>query len=178
MAAPVLTRERIYERHNTPVSLVGLLRDSNMRSYLSGFADGEGCFCVSVNRSGRHRLGWEIRPSFSVSQNADRAEVLELFQKTLGCGLIRPDRSDKTLKFEVRSVPDLATKVLPHFERSPIVSSKRKDFEIFATIVRLMHDRRHLEAEGAASILHLASRLNAGGKKKFDRDAIRPKTNV
>src|SRR5574341_150636 len=74
-------------------------------AYLSGYADGEGCFCVTFNRSKRHALGWDVRPSFSVSQNRDRAEILELFLGTFGCGTIRPDRSDRTLKYEVRSVP-------------------------------------------------------------------------
>ena len=62
--------------------------DSNVRAYLSGYADGEGCFCVSFNRSKRHKFGWEIRPSFSVSQNGDRSEVLAIYQRVLGCGRI------------------------------------------------------------------------------------------
>ena len=89
--------EAIYESHKTPASLRGcnMDDDSNERAYLSGYADGEGCFCVSFNRSKRHKFGWEIRPSFSVSQNGDRAEVLELCQRLFGCGTIRPDRSDQ-----------------------------------------------------------------------------------
>ncbi len=77
---------------------------SNVRVYLSGYADGEGCFCVTFNRSKRHKFGWEIRPSFSVSQNGDRSEVLVIYQQLFGCGTIRPDRSDRTFKFETRSV--------------------------------------------------------------------------
>ena len=96
----------------------------DVRSYLSGYVDGEGCFCVSFNRSDRHSLGWEIRPSFSVSQNRDRAEVLEMLQKHFGCGTIRPDRSDQTLKYEVRSVSDLVERVVPHFEKYPLLSGK------------------------------------------------------
>src|SRR5437868_10494229 len=126
--------------------------DSNIGAYLSGHADGEGCFCVTFNRSRRHRFGWEIRPSFSVSQNADRSEVLELFQKTLGCGTLRPDRSDRTLKFEIRSVSALATKVLPHFERYPLRSSKQKDVERFRAIVQLMLRGGHLEPAGFSEI--------------------------
>ena len=152
--------------------------NSNARAYLSGYADGEGCFCVSFNRSKRHRFGWEIRPSFSVSQNGDRAEVLELFQRTLGCGTIRPDRSDRTLKFEARSVSDLATKVLPHFERYPLLSSKRKDFEKFAAVVQLMRDGQHLQPDGFAKIVHLAAAVNASSKKRFERTAITPEMNV
>jgi hypothetical protein len=45
-------------------------------SYISGFVGGEGCFCVSFQPSKRHRFDWEVRPSFSVSQNADRAQLL------------------------------------------------------------------------------------------------------
>lgn len=74
--------------------------------YLTGYADGEGSFCASFSNSSRHRFGWEIRPSFSVSQNSDRSEVLQLFKKVWGVGNFRPDRSDKTVKYEVRSFKD------------------------------------------------------------------------
>src|SRR5690348_18011022 len=104
----------------------------DLNSYISGFVDGEGCFCVSFQPSTRHRFGWEVRPSFSVSQNADRAELLYMIQEKWGCGFIRPDRSDKTLKFEIRNVSDLVAKVLPHFRTYPLLSSKQTDFERFA----------------------------------------------
>ena len=143
-------------------------------AYLAGYADGEGCFCVTFNRSSRHRFGWEIRPSFSVSQNADRAEVLELFQRTFGEGTIRPDRSDRTLKYETRSVPVLATKVVPFFRQHPLLSRKREDFERFAVIVQLMHAGDHLTADGFAKIVKLARELNASGVKRYGRDTIVP----
>ena len=120
----------------------------------------------------------EIRPSFSVSQNGDRAEVLELFQRILGCGTLRRDRSDRTLKFETRSVSDLATRVVPHFERYPLRSSKQNDFERFAAIVQLMHGGAHLQPDGFAQIVQLAASLNVGSKKRFDRTAIAPEMNV
>ena len=87
----------------------------DLNSYISGYVDGEGCFCVSFQPSDRHRFGWEVRPSFSVSQNAERSEVLYLIRDRWKCGFIRPDRSDKTLKFEVRNIGDLVAMVLPHF---------------------------------------------------------------
>jgi hypothetical protein len=55
-----------------------------------------------------------VRPSFSVSQNGDRAEVLYALQSYFGCGSIRPDRSDKTLKWETRKLDDLVERVIPH----------------------------------------------------------------
>jgi LAGLIDADG endonuclease len=97
----------------------------DLNSYISGFVDGEGCFYVSFQPSTRHRFGWEVRPSFSVSQNADRAELLYMIQEKWECGFIRPDRSDKTLKFEIRNVSELVATVLPHFSTYPLLSSKK-----------------------------------------------------
>ena len=142
-------------------------------AYLSGYADGEGCFCVSINKSKRHNFGWEVRPSFSVSQNRNRANVLKMFKQHLECGAIRPDNSDRTLKFEVRSVNDLTAKVIRHFEKYPLLSSKRSDFDKFANVCRIMQAKRHLTKEGLQEILKLASGINRDGKKKFLRRKIK-----
>ena len=78
---------------------------TDLPSYISGYVDGEGCFTVSISPRPTLRVGWEVRPSLSVSQNGDRDEVLLEIQEHFGCGTIRPDRSDKTVKWEVRSLP-------------------------------------------------------------------------
>ena len=144
----------------------------DLNSYISGFVDGEGCFCVSFQPSKRHRFGWEVRPSFSVSQNSDRAELLHMIQKTWGCGSIRPDRSDKTIKFEIRNVSELVTKVLPHFKAYPLMSSKQADFERFSRICELVSDGRHLEQEGLEEIVRLAMEMNPSGKRKYSGSDI------
>src|SRR5258708_18284496 len=88
-----------------------------LSAYISGYVDGEGCFTVSISPRRTLRVGWEVRPSLSVSQNGDRSEVLRDLQRYFGCGTLRPDRSDKTLKWEVRSLPLLVERVIPHFQR-------------------------------------------------------------
>ncbi len=143
-----------------------------LRAYLSGYADGEGCFCVTFTKSRRYKNGWDIRPSFSVSQNADRAEVLLMFQQLFGCGAIRPDRSDKTIKYETRSISDIALKIIPHFQQYPLLSGKRREFESFAAIVQLLYEGKHLTPDGFAAVLVLASALNAGSKKRYVREEI------
>ena len=139
----------------------------DLNSYISGYVDGEGCFCVSFQPSDRHRFGWEVRPSFSVSQNLDRSEVLYLIQDAWKCGFIRPDRSDKTLKYEVRNVGALMTRVLPHFRRYPLMSSKQADFERFAVICETVSTSKHLVAEGFQEIVRLAMEMNPSGKRKY-----------
>ena len=139
----------------------------SLDSYISGFVDGEGCFCVSFQPSKRHRFGWEVRPSFSVSQNAERSELLYVIKESWGCGFIRPDRSDKTLKFEVRTIQDLVAKVLPHFEVHPLRSSKQNDVDRFAKICCIVSERRHLELDGFEMIVRLAMEMNPSGKRKY-----------
>jgi hypothetical protein len=95
-----------------------------LSAYISGYADGEGCFTVSISPRATLVAGWEVRPSFSVSQNGDRAEVLHVLQAYFGCGSIRPDRSDRTVKWETRRLEDLLERVIPHFESYPLVSGK------------------------------------------------------
>ena len=53
----------------------------DLGSYISGYIDGEGCFTVSISPRPTLLAGWEVRPSLSVSQNGDRAEVLLLIQR-------------------------------------------------------------------------------------------------
>ena len=139
----------------------------DLNSYISGFVDGEGCFCVSFQPSRRHRFGWEVRPSFSVSQNAGRAELLYVIKEKWNCGSIRPDRSDKTLKFEVRTIGDLVAKVLPHFQAYPLMSSKQDDLARFEKICALVEAKRHLEIEGLVGIVRLAMEMNPSGKRKY-----------
>ena len=150
--------------HKTP-ALVLLPMD--IASYISGFVDGEGCFCVSFHPSRRHRFGWEVRPSFSVSQNADRSELLAALKERWGCGFIRPDRSDRTLKYEVRDIRDLVEKVLPHFRAFPLQSAKQGDVARFDRICTLVFEGRHLDPEGLEEIVKVAMEMNPSGKRKY-----------
>jgi hypothetical protein len=146
----------------------------DVAAYFAGFVDGEGCFRVSFSPRSKLLIGWEIRPSFSVSQNVDRGEVLVLMQEYLQCGSIRPDRSDKTLKYEVRGLDDLLERVIPFFEANPLLSSKQRDFERFAAVCRLMRSGAHRTQAGLRAIAELAMAMNASGKRKFAVDAVVP----
>jgi LAGLIDADG endonuclease len=140
--------------------------------YISGYADGEGCFTVSISPRAKLAVGWEVRPSFSVSQNGDRAEVLHALQAYFGCGSIRPDRSDKTLKWETRRLEDLLECVIPHFERYPLLSGKRLDFERFASVCRLMADGAHRRRAGLIEIVKLVRTMNSSGRRRYDAEVL------
>ena len=143
-----------------------------LSAYISGYVDGEGCFTVSISPRAKLLVGWEVRPSFSVSQNGDRAEVLHAIQAYFGCGSIRPDRSDKTLKWETRRLEDILEHVIPHFERYPLLSGKRRDFNAFAAVCKLMAVAEHRSVVGLIRIVELARSMNPSGRRRYDAAAL------
>lgn len=147
----------------------------NIAEYISGYVDGEGCFSVSFSKRKKFFIGWETKPSFAVGQNYDRAEVIKLMKKYFNCGSIRRDYSDKTLKFEVRSIKDLTQKIIPHFQKYALLSGKRKDFALFVKICKLVQKRKHLEKEGFLKIVQLAYQMNKSGKRRYKQEEIENK---
>jgi hypothetical protein len=145
---------------------------SHLPSYISGYVDGEGCFSVSISPRPTLRVGWEVRPSLSVSQNGDRCEVLLEIQDYFACGTVRPDRSDRTLKWEVRSLPQLIDHVIPHFVCYPIRSGKHRDFELFAKVCERMARGEHLDRLGLQQIVELAAAMNPSGTRGHARSTI------
>lgn len=133
---------------------------NNLGSYLSGFADGEGSFCVYFSPRSRMTLGWEVRPSFSVGQNTSRPEVLNLFLQYFNCGSLRPNRGDNTVKFEIRSLRNLLEVVIPHFRKYPLLSSKAKD------------KNQHLTVNGFSKIVDLAFEMNGFGARRYTKENI------
>jgi hypothetical protein len=113
-----------------------------------------------------------VRPSLSVSQNGDRSEVLLEIQTHFGCGTLRPDRSDRTVKWEARSLRDLVDRVIPHFRRYPLRSGKQQDFELFADSCGRMVRGEHLTPAGLSEIVRRASAMNPSGTRGYAPAAI------
>jgi len=141
-------------------------------SYISGYVDGEGCFTASISPRPTLSVGWEVRPSISISQNGDRGEALLEIQHYFDCGAIRPDRSDRTLKWDVRSLPLLRERIVPHFKRYPMRSGKQRDFELFDEICHRMAGGEHRCRTGLVQIVRLAGKMNPSGKRGYLPEAI------
>jgi LAGLIDADG DNA endonuclease family protein len=140
-------------------------QQERLDSYIAGYVDGEGSFSVSVQRNPTCRVGFQLIPEFHVSQNGDRAQVLELIQERLGCGRIRPNSTrDRALVLVVRKREDLLESVIPFFERNPMLSAKHADFVKFARIVRELAQGNHRTDVGFRRLLDVAISMNGGGR--------------
>ena len=143
--------------------------------YIAGFVDGEGSFHIAFQRRTDLKFGWQAVPEFHISQNFTSRKVLEAIRKQLQCGYIKANdaagKRDKTLVYVVRDRKDLIRKIVPFFERFPLRTEKRKDFELFRKIIQMMENNSHLKVKGFEEIVRLAYSMNANGlyrKRKME----------
>ena len=133
--------------------------------FVTGLTEGEGCFCVSIAIRPKMKVGLEARPSFSLSLNERDRELLGALQAFFECGWIRESRSDRTFKYEVRSVPELSDRIVPHFEAYPLWGAKRHSFSGFAEVCQMIGQGDHLRPEGMAEIVRIAYEINLGKRR-------------
>lgn len=141
-------------------------------SYITGFIDGEGCFSVSFMKRSKMKSGIEIRPSFSVSQHKRNLPLVKKIHGFFGVGGIRFSKRDQNYKYEVRSLKDLTSVIIPHFEKYPLMTSKRSDFDKFVLICALMKQNKHLNKKYLLQIIDLAYEMNGSGKRRYKKKEL------
>ncbi len=72
----------------------------------------------------------------------------------------------------MRSLPLLVARVIPHFRQYPILSGKRKDFELFAAICERMTGGHHRTPAGLTEIVRLAGEMNPSGKRGYPTGVV------
>jgi hypothetical protein len=76
------------------------------------------------------------------------------------------------VKWETRRLEDLLGRVIPHFERYPLLSGKRLDFERFAAVCRLMAAGEHRSRRGLTTVVELAAGMNPSGRRRYGTEEI------
>jgi hypothetical protein len=137
-------------------------------SFLSGFALGEASFMLVCRRRGDYGRRWKISAAFNVSQK-DRAP-LDLFKETLGCGTTRK-AGNGGWYWEVNDLAQIQTRIVPFFERFPLVGWKARDFERFRDAVAIL-SRGALEDQDYVDVLALREGMNGGGKRRYSMERI------
>ncbi len=134
--------------------------------YLTGFADGEGCFCIALKNQKSAKVKWVLDPVFHVTQNANHKEILYEFQKLLNCGIvIKKYGQEQTMQFLVQSRKEIIDKIIPFFKKYRLIT-KNKDFEIFAEVVEALEQHKHADKEEFKKLLRKVFTMNGGGKQR------------
>jgi hypothetical protein len=141
---------------------------SSLGSFLSGFALGEASFMLVCRRRDDYERRWKVSAAFNVSQK-DRAP-LELFQETLGCGSIRRAGNDGWY-WEVNRLSDIVNRIIPFFDRFPLLGKKADDYTRFRRAVGLLN-KGVLSDTDYVAVLQLRERMNGGGKRRYSAERI------
>jgi hypothetical protein len=133
--------------------------------WIAGFVDGEGCFHVAINRQPKMILGWQVLPEFRIVQHKRDIKILYEIQKTLGVGQVTRNHGDR-FEVRVRGIQNLK-KLIDFFQKHPLQTIKKHNFEKFSQIIILMEQNEHLTETGLKKIALLASSMNNHVKSKY-----------
>ena len=132
--------------------------------YVTGFCDAELCFHIQVVESSSYRLGWKVNTQFSLHVHKKDLALIYKIQAFFGEDSILPTGSfsigTDAVSFKVVSNSDLVHKILPHFDKYPLLTQKRYDYILFKEAVELINKKEHLTEKGLKRIFELKADMN------------------
>lgn len=140
--------------------------------YITGLTEGQGCFCISFTLRTRLKLGIETRSFFSISLHKRDLDLIKLVRKYFNCGSVRYSNSDRCYKYETRSIRDIYKYIIPHFDKYPLMGSKKSDFEKFKIIVMKMKSNLHHNSDHLKQIIQIAYTMNPYGTRKHQMHTL------
>jgi LAGLIDADG endonuclease len=122
--------------------------------FFTGLVDAEGSFITTIYRNKNSKLGWAVTSEFQRGLHSrDIALLLQLQEFFGGIGYIYNKNTRQEVLYIVSKVSDLNDRIIPHFNKYPLLSTKRSDFELWKQIVEMMVRKEHLTVEGQQNLL-------------------------
>ena len=123
---------------------------------------------LACRRRDHQSRSFRISAAFNVSQQ-DRIP-LDLFREVLRCGTLR-QAGNGGWYWEVNRLSDLSSRIVPFFDRFPIVGVKAQDYRLWRSAVLLLSAGR-LSDQDYRQVLALRERMNRGGTRRHRMDGI------
>jgi hypothetical protein len=121
--------------------------------YVTGLTDAEWNFSINVQNSSGKGGGKKCVFAFKVSQHEQSSDVLYALRDYFGCGtVVVESKEDGMMKYHVQKQSDLLERIIPHFTKFPLVTSKRLNFEDFARALNIYANRQSLSLGADASL--------------------------
>ena len=134
--------------------------------WISGFVDGEGCFFIALNSSS-NKVGGTVQLKFLVAQHSRDTLLLKSFVNYFNCGNYYFKHSGEAVEFVVSKFKDIHEKILPFFEKYPLIGSKSRDFTDFYKAAQLIKSKVHLELGGLEKIKQIKRTMNKSREVKI-----------
>lgn len=134
--------------------------------FITGFSDAESSFFITFIKSNKSPTGYYIQLCFQIGVHKKDRFLLELIKSYFGIGNILVKDKDQII-YQVTSIKDLAV-IICHFNKYPLCTKKRADFELFHMAFKLINLKEHLSTKGFTKILSLKAVLNNGLSSKLE----------
>lgn len=128
---------------------------------LSGFAEGEACFFISIYKSLKSKLGLAVQLVFKITQHSRDREVLKGIADYLACGRVE-NRKTEACDFTVNTFNSFDQIIIPFFMKYPLQGSKLLNFQYFKKVVDIMKVKAHLTPDGMNEIKQIKAKMNKG----------------
>ena len=129
--------------------------------FLTGLTDGDGCFCISIIKDNKYRLGWYVKQSFTIALHEKDKALLQQIQSYFGGAGNIHKSGPQLLQFRVHSVKDLAT-IIDYFDKYPLITQKRSDYQLFKQAWELIKRKEHLTQQGLEKLVSIKASMNLG----------------
>lgn len=126
--------------------------------WIAGFTSGEGNFMIKISKSDSHVVGSQVQLRFQITQQSRDKFIMEKLVSYLGCGYISC-RGD-IIDFQVVKFIDITDKIIPFFEKYPIIGVKLDNYLDFCKAAKLINGKKHLTVKGLEKIRLLKSNMN------------------
>jgi hypothetical protein len=130
--------------------------------FVTGFSDAEASFIILLLKEPKNTSNWTVKTRFSIGLHKKDTEILELIKFYFGGVGYISAQNEKSVQYRVGSLKDLNEKIIPHFDKYPLLTQKKADFILFKKIISLINNKEHLTLEGLQKILCIKSSLNLG----------------
>lgn len=137
--------------------------------YVVGLVDGEGSFTVYVRNPDAEKKAVRrvmVEPKFYIKLIERDKDVLYALREFFGCGSVyfqkdsRPNHQH-CYRFEVFRWEELNTIIIPFFKEHKLkFTSKRNDFEVFCSMMKLLAKGVHKTEPGLRELFDLKQRMH------------------
>lgn len=104
--------------------------------------------------------GIPVQLVFSISQHIKDEQLMKNIIEFLGCGSIK--KYPNKVEFRNTKFDHTINKIIPFFNKYPVIGVKSKDFDDFSKVAELMKIKAHLTQKGLDQIRAIKGGMNRG----------------
>ena len=95
--------------------------------------------------------------------NRDQA-LLEQIKVNLDCGNVYLKSNNKYVAYRIASFDDIYTKIIPFFQKYPLIGDKNKNFQDWCIAADILKRKEHFTEAGMEKLTILKENMNKGRK--------------